>query len=532
MKKLFALEKYPCYNNHIMARYKETDGSQDLLVAINLRNQIVPDTFEWAIDILIDKIDISLFEENYHNDELGATAYSPKILLKVILFCYSRGIISSRRIEKACKENIIVKALAENFEPDHDTIAHFISTNGAAVENLFSQIVMQCYSLKLITGEMFAIDGCKLPSNASKEWSGSIADLTKKRDKLKKLIRKLLFQHKELDKDEKATKKLDKYRETIGDDKERREKSLKRLEKKLRRLNSFLKNAEPKKGKTVPEIQSNITDNESARIKGPHGYIQGYNGIGIADSGNQIVVSAEAIGSGPEAGCFTHMLDSLEEKMKMLTGKEKPLKKALIEGDTGYFSEENLQEAAKRKIEVLIPDPQFRQRDPYYAEKKDEKVKKVSKFTVEDFTYDKDADTYTCPAGNELEYKYDVELRNNKGKQYKAKSGTCINCPLLEKCIKVRTSKNPVRTLYIVENKYDENLSEKMKEKIDDPVYRELYSRRMQIIEPVFSDITYCKGMNRFTLRTQKKVNIQWLLFNIVHNIGKCMVPLGLKRGA
>ena len=71
-----------------------------------------------------------------------------------------------------------------------------------------------------------------------------------------------------------------------------------------------------------------------------------------------------------------------------------------------------------------------------------------------------------------------------------------------------------------------------MRIKIDDPVYREIYSRRMQIIEPVFSDITYCKGMNRFTLRGEKKVNIQWKLYCMVHNIGKCIKPLGQKTGA
>jgi hypothetical protein len=83
-----------------------------------------------------------------------------------------------------------------------------------------------------------------------------------------------------------------------------------------------------------------------------------------------------------------------------------------------------------------------------------------------------------------------------------------------------------VRTLYIADRKYKDNLSEEMKKKIDEPAYRELYSRRMQIIEPVFSDMAYCKGMNRFTLRTTKKVNTQWLLYVIVHNIWKCMVPL------
>ena len=69
--------------------------------------------------------------------------------------------------------------------------------------------------------------------------------------------------------------------------------------------------------------------------------------------------------------------------------------------------------------------------------------------------------------------------------------------------------------------KRDENLSQKMREAIDKPRYRKLYSRRLQIIEPVFADITYCKGMGRFTMRGREKVNIQWKLYCILHNIGK-----------
>jgi transposase len=96
------------------------------------------------------------------------------LLLKAILFCYSRGILSSRKIERACIDNIIAKALAEDLEPDHDTIASFISTNNEETRDLFGQALFKCSELKLITGEMFAIDGCKLPSNASKECSGKI----------------------------------------------------------------------------------------------------------------------------------------------------------------------------------------------------------------------------------------------------------------------------------------------------------------------------------------------------------------------
>jgi len=514
-----------------MARLKQTDNFQGQFIAVNLREQLFPDTFEWTIDYLIDKTDMSLFEEKYNNDERGAAAYPPRVLLKIILYCYSRGIITSRKIEKVCRDNIIVKALAEDLEPDHATIAAFISTNEEAVKDLFAQILTQCAQLNLITREMFAIDGCKLPSNASKEWSGSIKELRKKRDKMKEHIDKLIKQHREMDKDEKAKRIQKPYANTMGNDRERRKKTIERLENKLEKMNKFLKEAEPRKGVSVEEVQSNITDNESALIKGPHGYIQGYNGITIADSGSQIIVSAEVIGSGPESGSFPKMLESLEENMKMITGKEEPLKKSLLVGDTGYFSEANLQEAAERGINVLIPDPQFRQRDPYYAEKKEEKVGKRKRFTAEDFKYNERSDSFTCPCGKVLEYKCDIELRNNSGRKYMARRTDCANCPLIDKCIARRSGKKSVRTLYIVEKKYKDNLSEKMRKKIDNPAYRELYSRRMQIVEPVYSNITYNKGMNRFTLRTERKVNIQWKLYCMVHNIGKCIKPLGEKCG-
>ena len=328
-----------------MPRFKDTDNSQGLLLPINLKKQILPGTFEWAVDYLIDKTDMSIFEQNYHNDELGAAAYSPKVLLKVVLFCYSRGIITSRKIEMACKENITTKSLAEDCEPDHATIAAFISKNSEAVADLFTQVLLQCSELRLITGEMFAIDGLKLPSNASKEWSGKVEELKKKREKLEKFITRILFMHKELDRDEGAKKKQQPFRKTMGDDNERRARSIKRLEKKLKKIDKFLKGANTKIGVSGEEVKTNITDPESSHIKSSHGYIQGYNGITIADSGNQIVISAEAIGSGSESGSFPKMLDSLEENMQKVSGEEEPLKGALLEGDTGYFSEDNLQEA-------------------------------------------------------------------------------------------------------------------------------------------------------------------------------------------
>ena len=97
-----------------MATFKHTENSQGLFLTVNLQEQLALGSFEWTIGYIIYRMDMSLFERNYRNDERGTAAYPPKALLKIILYCYSKGILSSRRIEKACKENIIVKALAED----------------------------------------------------------------------------------------------------------------------------------------------------------------------------------------------------------------------------------------------------------------------------------------------------------------------------------------------------------------------------------------------------------------------------------
>ena len=203
-----------------------------------------------------------------------------------LIIWLTKGIITSRRIEKTCRENITAKALAEDSEPDHDTVAAFISGNSEAVTDLFTQVLLQCAQLDLITGEMFAVDGCKLPSNASKEWSGSISELRKKRDKLAEYIKRIVTRHRELDKDEKARKIQAPYKKAMGDDRERRKRSIERLEKKLEKLDKFLKTAKVREGVSGREVQSNITDNESALIKSPHGYIQGYNGSRFGQSSN------------------------------------------------------------------------------------------------------------------------------------------------------------------------------------------------------------------------------------------------------
>ena len=94
-----------------MAKYRPYDYSQRVMVPVSLEDQLMAGTLEFAIHTLVEeRIDLSIFDDRYKNDQTGRWAYDPKVLLKVILFAYSRGLISSRKMERACGENITFMA--------------------------------------------------------------------------------------------------------------------------------------------------------------------------------------------------------------------------------------------------------------------------------------------------------------------------------------------------------------------------------------------------------------------------------------
>ena len=183
-----------------MPRYIPYDPKQIKLVAISVADQIQPGTFEFAINHLIDhKLDLSIFHARYTHDGGGRPAYDPAILLKIILFAYSKGITSSREIQWSCETNILFKALSRDTVPHFTSIAGFVSGCPHEIEDLFEQVLLVCHQQDLLGNELFAIDGCKMPSNAAKEWSGTLKELDEKRAKIKRQIQHHLSEHARLD---------------------------------------------------------------------------------------------------------------------------------------------------------------------------------------------------------------------------------------------------------------------------------------------------------------------------------------------
>lgn len=494
-----------------MAKYKKYNYNQDMLVPVNLLNQLIPGTIEFTIHHLVETLpSVAKFDERYKNDDTGCPAYNPKILLKVILLGYSRGFISSRDIERACRENILFMALACGQTPDYSTIATFVSSMYEEIVPLFQNILFVCDDHGLLGGSCFALDGVKLSSNASLEWSGTIDELKKKQERLQLKLEGLLKQHIASDKnsDQKSA------------DRDLVNKKIKELEKSVTKLKSWLEEAEPKAGQKRKEIKSNITDNDSATMMTSHGTIQGYNAQALVDSKHQIIIHAEAMGNCQDSENLPPMIDGAKKNLKAIGKGEDYIKNKPLLSDANYLSETNLKKCAVEELDAYIPNVSFRSRDPRMAPIEQLKSGQIEKkFTAIDFEINTDKKICKCPAGKRLKYKG----RDRKGQtwylKFVANPTDCGGCLLRSNCLS--SDKTKSRYLYIFEDPDARRIADEMLKKFDTEAGREQYDQRIGIVEPVFGNIRVQKGMDRFTLRSNVKVNIQWMLYSIVHNIGK-----------
>jgi transposase len=505
-----------------MARYKGYDYRQTVLIPVSFENQLLPGTLEFAIQELVERrMDTSIFGSRYKNDELGCPAYNPKILLKVILLAYARGLISSRKIEQTCRENITFMALACGQAPDHSTIAAFVASLKAEIVALFRDILLVCGEQDLLGGTHFALDGVKLPSNAAKEWSGTFTDLRRKQEKLEAKLQQVLAQHERADKEEAATAPA------RPAEQQRRQEQLKRLEQQAARIEAFLAANEPKRGKQGQELQSNVTDNESAKMFTAHGVVQGYNSQALVDAKHQVIVHAAAFGNGQDYGHVPPMLEGAKAHMQALGLPEDYFAGKIFSADSNYHSDENLKACAQAQLDAYIPDSNFRRRDPRFATQGRHHPPTEEKFTGADFTYDPERDCYHCPGGKVLKLKARRhQIGNNLFRRYEANEADCRSCPLRERCLQTPEARR--KHLAILIGKAKATLSQQMIAKIDTPEAREIYGQRLAIVEPVFGNIRSQKRLDHFTLRGKIKVNIQWMLYCMVHNIEK-LLHYGMK---
>ena len=511
-----------------MPNFKPDNYDQDTMLVINYLEQLELDGFALTLHHLIEnKIDLSDFYKKFKNDKGGRAAYKPSILLKIVLYAYSKGITSSREIQWHCQHNVIFNSLACGSVPHFTVIAAFVSSQPSAIESVFEQVLLVCDQQGLLVHDLIAIDGCKLPSDAAKEHSGTIEEMERKRDKIKKRIKHCLKEHKKLDK----RKPLEKER------KEKIEKTLGSLDKHFTKIDNYLKTAEPRMGhgKKPKEVKSNITDNDSAKMTTSKGTIQGLNGIAAVDKKNQIIVSAQAFGDSQEHHTLKPMIDGVVKHYQNSGIHNDILSTGIIvTADTGFANDANYEYLRSEGINAYVPDQHFRQRDPAYKTQKknhgkrhQDEVKGIKQVIASsEFTLNKKTKSCVCPAGNDMWLKNESDNNGKRKLFFEGKLTDCRSCELKDQCMRNPSSADTReghgrQVSFTFTN--GRTATDLLKRRVDSKEGKVIYANRMATVEPVFGNICSNKGLNRFSLRGKAKVQGQWQLFCLVHNIEKIM---------
>jgi len=411
-----------------MPRYKPVDRNPRLLPVV-LSEQIQPGTFEFALDHLVDhELDLSALDAKFRNDEVGASAYDPRVMLKIVLLAYSRGLVSSRSIEHACLHHVQFIAISGDSQPSYTHIAKFVRELRDEIQPLFTQVLLTCDRMGLIGRQMFAIDGVKLPSNASKERSGTHAELKHRAERLDKAADKILQLHRAQDAGGENPAAMDAARQARVDE----------LRREAQATRDFVARNAPRRNEQGHELKSNVTDPDSAKMATSKGVIQGYAAQAAVDSANQVIVAAQVTGSGSEQSMLLPMIEATAVVRDTDT---------LITADAGYHSRDNVQALCEASIPALVADKQMRQRDERFAEQGKHKAKgdvlhdkrkpasgtspnpKVKGyFSTEDFHFHGD-NTCTCPAGCTLSSTgVLITVGRYQRQDYKAQASHCQGC--------------------------------------------------------------------------------------------------------
>lgn len=417
---------------------------------------------------------------------VGRPSYHPADLLKLYIYGYLQRIRSSRRLEAEAARNLELIWLIRGIRPDFKTIANFRKDNRDVFKKLLKQFNLLCRKLELFGAELVAIDGSKFKAvNNSRRY------YTKERlEELTALVERHI---------EHYVCELDRHdAEAAGvsgvPSREDLEQKVALLKERKGRYAELLGELAEKEEQSL-----SLTDADARKMKGPHGFVVGYNVQLAVDAKHDLIVATDVV----QAAVDSAQLSSLAIAAK----KELGVETVQVVADTGYHEARQLEQCEQENIEAYVPE----------SEGTSGKGKDGADiFPKQMFQYAPETDTYTCPAGQTLTRKGSDENHGRKRFIY-GNHSACVKCAMRDKC----TTAKHRQIRRLVNEAVVERAAARLAKR------PEMCAVRKETVEHVFGSI---RNWNHdvFLLRGLAKVRAEFNLSALVYNLRRVLnlIPL------
>ena len=443
---------------------------------------------------LFQQIDTGCLESLY--SVKGQNANHPKLIVAILIFAYSQGVFSSRKIEKRCNEDLSFMFIAQMNCPNFRVLSDFRKDHGEFFQDCFKQTVKLALELKLASLGHISLDGSKFKANTSKYKAMSYGRLKEKEQALCAEIDGLIEKAKRCDQDEDKAYK-DKTGYEIPEDLQFKQDRLAKIKAAKQALEEREEQLNP--GKAIDDKKQISFADTEARIMGKNGsFDYAYNAQISVDADLQIIVGQHISQNANDKQEVEPALQTLQDTTGRLPEK--------LSADNGYWSGDNLQALADSGT------------DAYIATDKGEKTLKTPldssdrKLVKADFDYHEADNTFTCPEGQVLTMKRESQ---DGSRVYQGSSEVCADCPLRSRCC--QSAKGEARTITTDDQ---EPLRQQMNSKMATEAAKVVYGERKTIVEPVFGQIKN-NGFRGFSVRGKEKVAGEFSMVCAAHNFKK-----------
>lgn len=463
---------------------RQGNREQMELLPPSIEQYVAADAPVRVYDAFVEALDLQALGLKVDPNREGNPAYDPRSMLKLLVYSYSYGVRSSRKIEREVYYNLSFIWLMKGLKPDHKTIAEFRRHHKEALQQALRQCVRLCLRLDMIAGNILFVDGSKIKGNSSLKNSW---DRDKGQRVLAQADQKILAILKEaeaLDAEEEGSPALISVPTQL----------------------SGPRAIQEKVGRIMEELQAsgkrswNTTDPECAGFNGVQGAGAGYCAEVAVDDKHGLVVSADAVGVGND---FGQLSAQIQQAIQVL-GKAPEVAVA----DAGFSDMADLSQIDSH-IKLLVPNKQQVNDLP------------VGEYAKSKFHYLAERDCYLCPMGEELKFRNDIKKNGNRSYRM-AHSRVCQACQHFGKCTKAKYG----RTLERLPN---ESLKEHLEQIYVLPENQVIYKRRQTKIELVFGHIKHNLGVNRLLLRGRAGARAEISLLSICFNLRRLITLLGVQ---